>query len=125
MKFARIVFLIAGIYGLLVVLPQYALETRIGIDTPPPITHPEFFYGFIGVTTAWQIIFLIISKDPVRYRPMMLASVVEKISFVIPAIFLFQQNRMAPFMLAPAGADLVLGTLFVIAFVKTRAPLFS
>jgi len=125
MKFARIVFLIAGVYGLLVVLPQYSLETRIGIDTPPPITHPEFFYGFIGVTTAWQIIFLIISKDPVRYRPMMLAAVVEKISFVIPAILLFMQHRMAPFMLAPAGADLVLGALFVIAFVKTRAPRFA
>jgi len=125
MKFARIVFLIAGVYGLIVMLPQYSLETRIGIDTPPPITHPEFFYGFIGVTTAWQIIFLIISKDPVRYRPMMLVSVLEKISFVIPAIFLFQRNRMAPFMLAPAGADLVLGVLFVIAFVKTRAAYLS
>src|SRR5262245_36994917 len=90
-KLSRIVFLTAGVYGLLVVLPQYALENRIGIDTPPSITHPEFFYGFIGVTTAWQIIFLIISKDPVRYRPMMLASVLEKISFVIPAIFLFRQ----------------------------------
>jgi len=125
MKFARIVFLIAGVYGLIVMLPQYSLETRIGIDTPPPITHPEFFYGFIGVTTAWQIIFLVISKDPVRYRPMMLVSVLEKISFVIPAIFLFQQNRMALFMLAPAGAALVLGVLFVIAFVKTRAAYLS
>ena len=120
MRFARLVFLIAGIYGLIVMLPQYSLETRIGIDTPPPITHPEFFYGFIGVTVAWQIVFLIIAKDPVRYRPMMIAAVLEKVVFVIPAIFLFLQNRMAPFVLAPAGADLVLGVLFVIAFLKTR-----
>ena len=49
MKFARIVFLVAGIYGLLVVAPQYFLEARIGRDTPPAITHPEFFYGFVGV----------------------------------------------------------------------------
>jgi hypothetical protein len=120
MRFARLVFLIAGIYGLIVMLPQYSLETRIGIDTPPPITHPEFFYGFIGVTVAWQIVFLIISKDPVRYRPMMIAAVLEKVVFVVPAIILFLQNRMAPFVLAPAGADLVLGVLFVIAFLKTR-----
>ena len=121
MRFARLVFLIAGVYGLIVMLPQYSLEARIGIDTPPPITHPEFFYGFIGVTVAWQIVFLIIAKDPVRYRPMMIAAVLEKVVFVIPAILLFLQNRMAPFMLAPAGADLVLGVLFVIAFLKTRA----
>src|SRR5262245_63460257 len=52
MKFARIVFLVAGIYGLLVVAPQYFLEAKIGRDTPPPITHPEFFYGFVGVTRS-------------------------------------------------------------------------
>jgi hypothetical protein len=120
MRFARLVFLIAGIYGLIVMLPQYSLEARIGIDTPPAITHPEFFYGFIGVTVAWQIVFLIISKDPLRYRPMMIAAVLEKVVFVVPAIILFLQNRMAPFVLAPAGADLVLGVLFVIAFLKTR-----
>jgi hypothetical protein len=125
MKFARIVFLIAGIYGLVVMLPQYSLESRIGIDTPPPITHPEFFYGFIGVTIAWQIVFLVISQNPARYRPIMIVAVLEKVAFVIPAIFLFLQNRIAPLVLAPAGADLMLGVLFVIAFLKTRTTHFS
>lgn len=54
MKFAKLVFLVAGIYGLIVVLPQYFLESKVGVDSPPPITHPEFYYGFIGVTAAWQ-----------------------------------------------------------------------
>ena len=49
MLFARRTFLVAGIYGLVVLLPMYFLEGRIGRDTPPPITHPEFFYGFLGV----------------------------------------------------------------------------
>jgi len=49
MKFARVVFLVAGIYGLIVLLPQYFLEAKVGLDSPPPITHPEFYYGFIGV----------------------------------------------------------------------------
>ena len=35
MKFARWVFLLAGIYGALVVLPQFFLERRVGIDYPP------------------------------------------------------------------------------------------
>jgi hypothetical protein len=78
MKFARTIFLIAGIYGLLVMLPQYFLEGRIGRDTPPPISHPEFYYGFIGVTIAWQILFLIISNDPLRYRVMMIPAVFGK-----------------------------------------------
>ena len=119
MKFARLVFLIAGIYGLLVMLPQYFLESRIGRDTPPPITHPEFFYGFIGVTLAWQVVFLIISRDPKRYRPIMIAAVLEKVGFVIAAIVLVLQQRVSAMTLAPAGIDAVLGVLFVLAFVKT------
>jgi len=74
MKFARIVFLIAGIYGILVLTPLYFLEQTIGRETPPPITHPEFFYGFVGVGLAWQIVFLIIARDPLRFRPMMIPS---------------------------------------------------
>ena len=62
MKFAKLVFLIAGIYGLIALLPQYFLEGRIGQNSPPPITHPEFYYGFLGVTVAWQILFLVISR---------------------------------------------------------------
>ena len=59
-RFARRVYTVAGIYGLIVMLPQYFLEDRIGRDTPPPITHPEHFYGFIGVVIAWQLAFLVI-----------------------------------------------------------------
>ena len=64
MKFAKWTYLIAGIYGLLILLPQYFLEVQNGIDYPPPINHPEYYYGFIGIAVAWQIAFLIISRDP-------------------------------------------------------------
>jgi len=120
MKFARNVFLVAGIYGLIVMLPQYLLEARIGRDAPPPITHPEFFYGFIGVTIAWQVAFLVISRDPQRYRTLMIAGVLEKAVFVIAVAILFAQNRIGGTVLVPAGIDLVLGVLFVISFLKTR-----
>lgn len=43
MRFARVVFMIAGIYGLIVMTPQYFLEAKTGQDFPPAITHPEFY----------------------------------------------------------------------------------
>jgi hypothetical protein len=81
MTFARRLFLIAGIYGLVVLTPQYLLEGRIGRDYPPAITHPEYFYGFVGLGVAWQLAFLVIARDPSRFRPMMVPAVVEKLTF--------------------------------------------
>ena len=118
--FAKRIFLIAGVYGLLVVAPMYFLEGKIGRDQPPAITHPEFFYGFIGVTVAWQVAFLILSRDPVRYRPLMIAAVIEKATFGVATIALFAVGRLAAQMLLAGLIDLVLGVLFVVAYVKTR-----
>lgn len=119
MRFAKWIYLIAGIYGLLVLVPQYFLETRNGISFPPPINHPEYYYGFIGIAVAWQIAFLIISRDPVRYRPLMLATLVEKFCYPIAVSILYAQGRVAGAVLAIGLIDLVLGTLFAIAFIKT------
>lgn len=121
MKFSRTVFLVAGIYGLLVLVPQYFLEAKNSADYPPAITHPEYFYGFVGVAVAFQFVFLIISRDPVRYRPMMLASVIEKFSFAAAAILLYSYDRIYPAVLAFGTIDLVLGVLFIISFFKTPA----
>jgi hypothetical protein len=71
MKFAKIVFRIAGIWGLLVIPPLYFMFDLIGRNDPPPITHPGFFYGFVGLALSWQIAFLVIATDPVRFRPLM------------------------------------------------------
>jgi hypothetical protein len=119
MKFAKRVFLIAGIYGLAGLLPQYFLEEKTGLDYPPPITHPEFYYGFIGVAVAWQVLFLFLAKNPIRYRAMMIPAVLEKASFGIAVIVLFLQNRVSPLMLGFASIDLIFGILFVVAYVKT------
>jgi len=121
MRFAKVVFLIAGIYGLIVLLPQYFLEAKTGRDFPPPITHPEFYYGFIGVTVAWQVFFLFMSTDPIRYRPLMIPSMLEKTVFIIPVIVLYLQHRVAALMLALASIDLVFGILFLTAYSKTSA----
>jgi hypothetical protein len=114
--FARWLFQVAGVYGLLVVLPMYLMEEQIGRDAPPPITHPEFFYGFVGVVTAWQVAFLVIGQDPVRYRWFMIPAVLEKFTFVAAAIVLFAQGRLSPMMFGAGMVDLVFGVLFLVAF---------
>ncbi len=118
--FARRAFRWAGIYGLIVLLPQYFLEGQIGRDFPPAITHPEHFYGFIGVALAWQFAFLTIARDPVRFRPLMLPAILEKLSFGIAAIVLFGMGRIPLLVLAPALVDLGLATAFAVAYRSTR-----
>jgi len=120
MKFAKAVFLIAGIYGVVILTPMYFLESRIGRDQPPAITHPEYFYGFVGIALAWQVLFLILSRDPLRYRAMILPAVLEKLAFGIPMVFLFAQHSLAPATLAVGCVDWILAVLFVAAYVATR-----
>ena len=119
MKFAKYVFYAAGIYGLIVLVPQYFLEEKTGLDYPPAITHAEYYYGFIGVALAFQIVFLIIGGNPSKYRAMMIPSIIEKFSFAIAVVVLYMQYRVAPMMLGAGLIDLVLGILFVFSFVKT------
>ena len=119
MKFAKLVFLVAGVYGLIVLVPQYFFEARTGHDYPPPITHPEYYYGFIGLAVVWQFAFLVISRDPVRYRPLMIPAILEKACFAIPAVVLLMQQRIPSLIFGFAMFDVVLGVLFLIAYVKT------
>ena len=118
MKFAKIVFRIAGIWGLLIITPLYFIFDLIGRKDPPPITHPGFYYGFVGVAFVWQIAFLIISTDPVRFRPLMIA-ILEKLAYSIPLLILISQKRTSPNDLVFAGIDLLLCFLFVAAYLRT------
>ena len=61
----------------------------------------------------------IIARDPVRFRPLMPATVVEKFSFGIAAIVLYVQGRLSANMLGAGLVDLVLGTLFIASYFKT------
>ena len=118
-QFATRVFRIAAIYGLVVLLPQYVLEDRIGRDSPPPITHPEYFYGFLGIAIAWQLAFLIISRDPVRYRAFMIPAIVEKATFGVATLVLYLAGRLTGQMFGAGLIDLTLGALFVVAYLRT------
>jgi len=121
MKFAKIVFWIAGIWGLLVLTPLYFIFDLIGRQDPPPITHPAFYYGFVGAGLAWQIAFLIIATNPVRFRPLMIACMVEKFGYAAALIVLYLQRRLHPSDLTFGVVDLLFGVLFIFAFLKTKS----
>jgi hypothetical protein len=122
MKFAKTVFWIAGIWGLSIVTPVYFLLDKLGRDHPPAITHPEFFYGFVGIALAWQVAFILIATDPVRFRPLMFPSILEKIGYSAAVVVLVFQGRTHQSALVSAAIDLFFGLLFAIAYFKTPAP---
>jgi len=121
MRFARTVFIGAGIWGIAALLPLYWLVDITGRAYPAPADYPQFFYGFLSVAMAWQIAFLIIGSDPARFRPLMIAGTLEKLGHVAGVAALYQQRRIARLILEAAIPDLLLAILFVAAYVRTRA----
>jgi hypothetical protein len=99
---------------------MYFSEAQFTIDYPPAITHPEYFYGFIGVTLAWQVLFLMISRDIRRYRMMIIPAILEKFSYAAAGCVLFINGRVGSMILSFAGIDLLFGILFTVAFIKTQ-----
>lgn len=119
LKFAQRVYFFAAIYGVIVLLPQYFLESQL----VPPTTHPEQFYGFVGLALVWQFAFVLISRDVLRYHMLMPITVLEKLAFGVPAWILYLQDRAPLEVLAFGSIDLLLGGLFMISFFKVRANL--
>jgi hypothetical protein len=119
MKFAKLVFWIAGIWGILVLTPLLFIYNMIGRQDPPPITHPAFYYGFVTCGLAWQSAFLVIAQDPVRLRPLILPSVLEKFGYAAALIVLFVQHHLHASDLALGVVDILFGVLFIISYVKT------
>lgn len=79
--------------------------------------HPSpVLYGFAGVTMAWQFAFFAIAMNPVRFRPMMIPSVIEKLGYVMTVVVLRLQGRLSP----ASAPDTLLGALFLIAFYVSR-----
>ena len=121
MKFAKLVFWIAGIWGVLVLTPLYFMFDVIGRQDPPAITHPGFYYGFISIGLAWQVAFFVIARDPVRFRMIMIPSMIEKFGYGATFLVLYFQQRLHPSDLVFAGVDTLLGVLFLLAFFRTSA----
>ena len=108
---AKWIFRIAGIYGLLVVVPLFVADTS-------GLANPVHYYGFAGLALAFQILFLLISTDPVRYRPVMLICVLEKLA-ALPFIVLYLTGRGDEQFFFGGIIDQALAIAFVAAFLLT------
>jgi len=85
----------------------------------PPADYPHFFYGFLSVTMAWQIAFLIIGSNPVRFRLLMIPAIFEKFSYIVTLAILHSHARISTPDAMTGVPDVVLGLLFIAAFAKT------
>jgi hypothetical protein len=108
MKFAKIVFWIAGALGLV---------ASVGLYLQPG---SYLYYGLIAGVLSWQVVFFLIAWDPRRYRPMMIPSMLEKLIWVVTLGYLHLRGQVTASELAsgviPHG---LLGVLFVIAYRMT------
>ena len=120
MKFAKVVFVCAGIWGIGVLTPLYWLVDVSGRRYGVPTEYPQFYYGFLSVAMAWQIAFLIIGSNPARFRVLMIPGMLEKLGYVVGLAVLYQQARVTWADAQAAVPDFVLAILMMLAFVKTR-----
>ena len=121
MRFAQVVFAVAGIWGIVVLTPFYWLVDVTGRVYDPPAEYPHFFYGFFTVALAWQIAFLVIASNPTRFRTFMIPAMIEKLGYVATLVVMYGQQRVAQVDAVAAVPDGLLGLLFILAFVKARA----
>jgi hypothetical protein len=116
--FERRIFTLAWVWGLVSLVPLYFLENRIGAASPPAITHPEYFYGFLGCALAWQLVFFLIARAPDRLRALMPVAVLEKLGFAVPVLILYAFGRVPAGTTVFAAIDLTLGALFLAAYLR-------
>ena len=117
MRAARLIFAIAGIYGLVVLLPLFFVEPWL---VPAP-SRPEDYYGFLGAASVMQLVYLTIARDPVRFRPLMPVAVVAKLTFFVTMAILWGQGRAPGVTLGFASVDLLLGGAFAFAWLNSDA----
>ena len=116
MKTARVIFTIAGIYGLIVLTPFLFMERVIAERTPGGLTHPEYYYGFLGAGLVMQLVYLTIGRDPARFRPLMPLGTLAKLAFFVPVLILFLQARVPAATLGFAAVDASLAFAFLHAW---------
>lgn len=114
MQAAKWIFRIAGVYGIAVLTPMYFLE---GMFTDS--LHPEFYYGFIGIGLAWQVLFFILAADPQRYRAMMVPALLEKVGYGGATLALFILGRAAASVVLSGLVDWLFAALFLWSYLRT------
>ena len=114
MKPAKWIFLISGVLGLLSTVPLAFAEKVMAVK------QPEFYYGFVFLDIAWQILYLFIFLDPVRYRPMMIPAFLAKSSGTVALTWLYLLGRVPSQWIAIGTVDGVFAVMFLVAYWATR-----
>ena len=116
MRAARLIFTLAGIYGLIVLTPFLFMERLIAERTPGGLTHPEDYYGFLGAALVMQLFYLTIGRDPLRFRPLMPLCTLAKLAFFVPVLILFLQEKVPAVTLELVSVDALLAFAFLHAW---------
>ena len=117
MRFAKWVFTAAAIYGLVTIPLTYFAEAALA-RRYAALGQPLWFYGFLGVVLVFQLVYLQTGRDPVRYRPFMLLSLLAKLSFVVTAAGMWLLGRTVTEQALVTAPDLVWTVLFAVAYVR-------
>lgn len=108
MKFARVVFWIAGAFGALALVPLYRQPGE------------PMYYGFLATLAAWQVAFFFIGWNPKRFRLLMIPAILEKALWMATLLVFFLKGRTTFSELAlNAATHGLLGVLFIVAFIRT------
>jgi hypothetical protein len=119
MRFRNNVFWWGGLYGVLLAIAFFLGEKKIAAKMPPEITHPEYYYAFAGALLVWHLLYLYISNNLQRCRPIMPFATLEKISFAAPVLVLYATGRVTSLgLVGGAVGDLVWGALFLAKYFK-------
>ena len=115
MKIARWVFLIAGILGLLPVVPVvYNLFLSEPELVPELASMGLLFYVFLIQYACWRILYIFLARDPLRYRPLMILAFFVEVSVPFNSVWLYFYGFR--FWIVRTVAALVFALLFLAAF---------
>jgi hypothetical protein len=71
------------------------------------------------------MVFVLIARDPIRYRSIMTITILEKLIYTVPVVVLYLQGRVDARLVPPSLIDPVFGALFAIAYFRTSKPASS
>lgn len=118
MTFAKWVFTLGGIWGVLIIGSLFFIEGALAA-AGGPFSHPDMYYGFAASTFAWQLGYLVIGRNPAAYRPFMLLGAFGKVVYFAACWALFLTGRIPITTPLVASPDIVLAGLFVVAWFRT------
>ena len=115
MRLARWAFLMAGILGLLPAVPLvYAVVFDRQWLLPDMASMGLFFYGVLFQYICWQILYMVLARDPARFRPMMIPAFLSEVVAPLNTAWLYLYG--ARVWTATAVRFLSLASLFLVAY---------